>query len=162
MEKLSDPIVIGVVVAPHGVRGTVRVTGTGRHLREGVEPLVDGRRTRINRVRPTPKGFLVDLEGVTGRAEAAALKNKELLLDRRELDEPGEDEYYAEDLVGLQVVNHAGDGVGTVREVFETPAHEVLVVEAGSGEEWYLPFTHEHVSDVDIAARRLVARPPGS
>ena len=38
----SDPVEIGRVVAPHGRCGTLRVraTGSGRHLRQGVEPFV--------------------------------------------------------------------------------------------------------------------------
>ena len=157
----SDPVVIGIVVAPHGVRGTVRVraTGTGRHLREGVEPVVAGRRRRIARVRETPKGFLVDLEGVGDRSGAAAFKGEELVLDRRELDATEEGEFYVGDLVGLTAVSYAGEVVGTVEQTFETPAHEILVVRK-EGKVLYVPFTVEHVPEVDLDTRRVVVRPP--
>jgi 16S rRNA processing protein RimM len=157
----SDPVVIGVVAAPHGVRGTVRVraTGTGRHLREGVEPFVAGGRRRIARVRETPKGFLVDLEGVGDRSGAAAFKGEELILDRSELDAPEEGEFYVGDLVGLTAFGDAGEVLGTVERTFETPAHEILVVR-DEGDDLYVPFTVEHVPEVDLAARRVVVRPP--
>ena len=101
--KPSDPVVIGVVLAPHGLHGTLRVraTGSGSHLREDVEPVVAGRRRRISHVRRTPKGFLVDLEGVEDRAAAAACTGEDLVLDRSELDVPGEGLFYVGDLVGL-------------------------------------------------------------
>jgi 16S rRNA processing protein RimM len=161
VEKPSDPVVIGIVVAPHGVRGTVRVraTGSGRHLREGVEPVVAGRRRRISRVRETPKGLLVDLEGVEDRSGAAAIKGEELMLDRRVLDAPEVGEFYVGDLVGLTAVSDAGEVVGTVEETFETPAHEVLVVRKAEGV-LYVPFTLEHVPEVVLGARRVVVRPP--
>jgi 16S rRNA processing protein RimM len=157
----SDPVVIGVIVAPHGVRGTVRVraSGSGRHLREGLEPVVAGRRRRISRVRETPRGFLVDLEGVGDRSGAAAFKGEELLLDRRELDAIEEGEFYVGDLVGLTAVDNAGEILGTVEETFETPAHEILVVRK-EGDVLYVPFTLEHVPEVDLDARRVVVRPP--
>ena len=157
----SDPVVIGVVVAPHGARGTLRVrpTGSGRHLREGVEPVVAGRRRRISRVRETPKGFLVDLEGVGDRRGAAAFRGEELVLHRRELDAPEEGEFYVQDLVGLRAMSDAGEVVGTVVETFGTPAHEVLVVRKGGGV-LYVPFTLEHVPEVDLDAHRVVVRPP--
>ena len=157
----SDPVVIGVVVAPHAARGTLRVraTGSGRHLREGVEPVVAGQRRRISRVRETPKGFLVDLEGVGDRSGAAALRGEELMLDRRELDVPEKGEFYVQDLVGLRAVSEAGEVFGTVAETFETPAHEVLVVRT-EGAVLYVPFTLEHVPEVDLGTRRLVVRPP--
>jgi 16S rRNA processing protein RimM len=159
----SDPVVIGVAVAPHGVRGTLRVrpAGSGRHLREGSEPVVGGRRRRILRVRQTPKGFLIDFEGIDGREQAQALTGRELLLDRSELDAPEPDEFYVGDLVGLVAVTRSGEALGTVLETFETGAHEVLVIR-GSGPvaEHLVPFTLEHVPEVDLEEGRLVVRPP--
>ncbi|ABG04353.1 16S rRNA processing protein RimM [Rubrobacter xylanophilus DSM 9941] len=161
MGELADPVVIGTITAPHGVRGTVRVrpAGEGRHLREGLSPLVGGRRRRILRARRTPKGFLVDLEGVPDRFRAAELRGEDLLLDRSELDAPEEDEFYVADLVGLEAVDERGGALGEVIETFPTPAHEVLVVR-GEGGLLYVPFTREHVPEVDPRAGRAVVRPP--
>ncbi len=160
--RLDDPVAIGSVASPHGVRGTLRVrpTGSGRHLREGVVPVVNGERRRILKARETPKGFLVDLEGVGDRAEAASLRAVELLLDRDELDAPEEGEFYVGDLVGLDVYDGAGERMGSVADLFETPAHEVLVVRDGEGEIHYVPFTLEHVPEVDVRGGRLVVSPP--
>ena len=161
----SDPVVIGRVVAPHGWRGTLRVraTGSGNHLREGIEPFVAGRRRRISGVRSTPKGFLVDLEGVGHRSEADGLRGEALVLNRRELDTPEEDEFYVDDLIGLTAVSEAGEVLGTVAETFETPAHEVLIICEEGDEDApvrYVPFTHEHVPNLDLATRRMTVRPP--
>ena len=161
----SDPVVIGRVISPHGRRGTLRVRaiGYGRHLREGVEPFVAGRRWRISQVRQTPKGFLVDLEGLGRRSEANALKGEDLVLDSSELDAPEEDEFYVDDLVGLMAVDELGEALGIVEETFETPAHEVLVLRQPKDKDApprYVPFTCEHVPDVDLAAGRLTVRPP--
>lgn len=161
MEELSDPVVIGIVGAPHGVRGTMRVkaVGSGRHLREGVEPVVGGRRYRILRARSTPKGFLVDLESVGDRAGAAGLRGRELALDRQELDDLEQEEFYVGDLMGMRATDEAGEDLGEVAEVVETPAHEILVLESEGGQR-YVPFTLEHVPEVDRESGRLVVRPP--
>ena len=161
----SDPVVIGHVVAPHARRGTLRVraTGSGRHLREGAEPFVAGRRRRISRVRQTPKGFLVDLEDVVDRSGAASLRGEGLTLDRSELDALEEDEVYVDDLIGLTAVGESGEVYGAVQETFETPAHEVLVVrEEKDAPARYVPFTREHVPGLDLAAGRITVRPPES
>jgi 16S rRNA processing protein RimM len=162
MDELSDPVVIGVVVAPHGVRGSLRVRalGQGRHLREGTEPVVSGLRRRISAARQTSRGFLLDLEGVKSRADAKALGGEELLLDRKELDVPEEGEYYVTDLVGLTAVDDAGEVVGKVMDTFETAAHEVLVIREDDRQELYLPFTHEHIPEVDLRAGHVLIRPP--
>ncbi len=158
MEGLLDPVMIGLIVAPHGVRGTLKVKapGSGLHLREGAEPFVDGERRRILAARETPKGFLVDLEGVTSREEAARLRGTELLLDREELDAPEEDEFYVGDLVNLAAYDARGKNIGSVVDVLETPAHEVLVLRDESGAEHYVPFTFEHVPTVDPEVGRVV------
>ena len=159
----SDPVEIGRIVVPHGRRGTlkVRATGSGRHLREGVEPFVAGRRRRISQVRTTPKGYLVDLEGVGHRSEADTLRGEGLILERRELDAPEEDEFYVDDLVGLTAVGASGERLGRVEDTFETPAHEVLVVrESEDAPPIYVPFTFEHVPRVDLSGGRVSVRPP--
>jgi 16S rRNA processing protein RimM len=139
----------------------VLALGAGKHLREGKEPVVAGVRRRISSARQTPKGFLLDLEGVQSRTDAQTLRGEQLLLDREELDSTEEGEYYVADLVGLTAVSDAGEVLGTVADTFETAAHEVLVVrEEKSRQDLYVPFTIEHVPRVDLQAGRIVIRPP--
>jgi 16S rRNA processing protein RimM len=57
-------------------------------------------------------------------------------------------------------VSDAGEIFGTVGETFDTGAHEVLVIHRESGSPFYVPFTLEHVPDLDLEAARLVVRPP--
>jgi 16S rRNA processing protein RimM len=163
VDELSDPVAIGVVVALHGVRGTLRVRalGAGKHLREGKEPVVAGVRRQISSARQTPKGFLLDLEGVENRTDAQSLKGKQLLLDREELDSTEEGEFYVADLVGLTAVSDAGEILGTVADTFETAAHEVLVVrDERDRQDLLLPLTFEHVPELDLQKGRVVVRPP--
>jgi 16S rRNA processing protein RimM len=154
--------VIGVVVAPHGVGGAlkVRAVGPGKHVRKNLAPVIAGARRKIFAVRQTPKGFLVEVEGVRSREEARTLKGEELLLDRGELDAPEEGEYYVADLVGLTAVDGAGEIVGTVEDTFETAAHEVLVVREEDDGDFLVPFTLEHVPELDPQAGRITIRPP--
>ncbi len=138
----------------------VKAPGSGRHLRRGIEPLVDGVRRRILVSRQTPKGFLVDFEGIGDRDLAASLRGTEMLLDREELDSPDEEEFYVGDLAGLEVYDEAGTHVGRITDVLSTPAHEILVVRDDESAEWYVPFTHAHVPTVDPERGRVVVNLP--
>jgi 16S rRNA processing protein RimM len=162
--RLADPVPIGVVVGSHGVRGTLRVRafGSGRHFREGMEPVLGGERRRITASRETPKGFLVDVQGIGSREAVDSLRGEELLIGRDELDPPEEGEYYVADLVGLTAFNDDGEVLGVVSDTFETAAHEVLVVREQGGRDLYVPFTLEHVPDLDPESRCVVIRPPES
>ena len=163
-DGVADPVVIGIIASPHGVRGTVRVRppGSGRHLRHGIEPVVDGEQRRILASRQTPKGFLIDLEGIGDRDLAASLRGSELILDREELDAPDEEEFYVGDLVGLEVYDEAETRIGSVADILETPAHEILLIRDDEEEpaEHYVPFTYEHVPTVDPEGGRVVVNLP--
>ena len=132
----------------------VRAPGSGQHLRRGVEPVVNGERHRILVSRQTPKGFLIDLEGIDSRDLAASLRGSELILDREELDAPDEEEFYVGDLVGLEVYDETGTYIGSVVDILDTPAHEVLLVQNDEeSTEHYIPFTREHVPVIDLEGR---------
>jgi len=104
---------------------------------------------------------LLDLDGIESRSDAQPLGGEELVLDREELDAPEAGEFYVADLVGLPVIDDTGEVVGTVTDTFETAAHEVLVIrEEQDRRDIYVPFTMEHVPEVDLEAGRIVARPP--
>jgi len=162
VSDLADPVVIGIVAAPHGVRGVVKVKalGSGRHLREGVKPFVNDERRRILAARQTPNGFLVDFEGITDREEAARLRGAELVLDRGELDAPEAEEFYVGDLIGLSAYDATGTCMGSVVDLLETPVHEILVVRDARDKEHYVPFTFEHVPTVDPEGGRVVVSLP--
>ena len=110
---------IGHVVAPHGRRGTLEA----RHHPAAAPAR---RRRAIGRppqahllVRQTPKGFWW-ISKTSGTARGGRPEGEGLVLDRSELDAPGEDEVYVDDLIGLAAVGEAGEVFGTVQETFET------------------------------------------
>jgi 16S rRNA processing protein RimM len=105
---------------------------------------------------------LVDLEGVVDRDLAASLRGSELILDREELDAPDEEEFYVSDLVGLEVYDETGTHIGSVADVLETPAHEILYIRDDEDEPaaHYVPFTHEHVPTVDPEGGHVVVDLP--
>jgi 16S rRNA processing protein RimM len=49
-----------------------------------------------------------------------------------------------------------GEPIGTVKEIWETGAHDVLVVEGPDGRRVLLPAVGEFLREIDVAGRRLV------
>lgn len=100
------------------------------------------------------KGFVVQLAGVGDRDAAAALVGSEIAVDRADMPEPAEGEYYWVDLVGLTVETVDGVALGRVQRLMETGANDVLVVQGDR--ERLVPFVLEQVvKDVDLESGRI-------
>jgi 16S rRNA processing protein RimM len=89
---------------------------------------------------------LLRLEGVGSRAAAEALKGEPILVARELAPPLEEDEWWAEDLVGLRVVDGTRE-VGVVERVLSLPSCDVL--EVG---ELLIPLVSDAVRDVDVSA----------
>jgi 16S rRNA processing protein RimM len=170
--RAPDYLVVGHLSKPHGTRGELmiwpltdrpdEVFVPGRRLVLGTETgEVSDPRTEVavTESRPFRRGVLVRLEGVESRTAAEALVARYVLLAAEELGEPGEDELYYHQLLGLMVVTQAGDEVGRVREVYETEPHHLLEIR-GAERVHLVPFSREIVRMVDLEAGRLVIEPP--
>jgi len=106
--------------------------------------------------RPANDRILVRFAGTHDRAGASALTNGHLLVEEERLPDPGPGAAYNFQLIGLEVVTEEGRRIGTIAEVWPSPAHAVLVVR-GSGEV-LIPSIPEFVKAVSLAERRMTVR----
>lgn len=101
--------------------------------------------------QPHGEGWLVRMQGVRSREDAALRVGSWVEVPREALPELPMGEHYRVDLVGLRVRNVQGVELGRVQRVEDMPAHPVLVVMRGETESW-LPYTPQHVRQIDLAA----------
>jgi 16S rRNA processing protein RimM len=161
-------ILMGVFGAPQGVRGEIRVKSlTGEPGAIGAYgPLTDkgGRRAfAFESLRPLKDDMLVArLTGISTREAAETLKNLELFARRDQLPPPSEDEFYYDDLVGLEAIDAAGAPLGRVVSLMNYGAGDVLeIAPAQGGETLLLPFTKRVAPRIDFDVGRIVIEPPG-
>ena len=88
------------------------------------------------------------------RTAAEKLKGFLIAVPRSSLPQQDESEYYWTDLIGMKVVNETGEVLGTVAELLETGANDVLIVR-GSGPDVLIPFLQSVVKHVDMAAKTI-------
>ena len=69
-------------------------------------------------------------------------------------------EHYWYEWIGCAVEASDGRKLGTVKELWETGAHDVLVVEDETGRELLLPAARALLREVDVAGRRIVIEVP--
>ena len=122
------------------------------YLQKGSEikevKLVDGRRQG--------KQIISAIDGITDRDAAAALSGWEILIDKSQLPDAEEGEYYWADMVGLKVETDQGVALGVVDHLLETGANDVLVVMDGTRER-LIPFLQQQtVLKIDLENNLMV------
>ncbi|WP_332684695.1 ribosome maturation factor RimM [Bosea sp. (in: a-proteobacteria)] len=162
----SDELVLlGVIGAPHGIKGEVRIkafTGDPLALAE-YGPLTDeqGRRFEIASLRPAKEVVVARLKGVTSREGAETLNGVRLFVERSRLAAPeDEDEFLQADLVGCSVFAPDRAILGKVTAVANYGAGDLLDIETPDGRSVLMPFTKAFAPRIDIVGRRIEALPP--
>jgi len=155
---------IGRLGRPHGLEGEQGLTpctltdqellALGSFLWRG--PDGSNRTLTLATARSANQRMLVRFTEATNREGASALTNGRLYVERERLPDPGPGVAYNFQLIGLDVVTEEGRQVGTVAEIWPTPAHPVLVVH-GQGEV-LIPSIPEFVKAVSLEERRITVR----
>jgi 16S rRNA processing protein RimM len=157
-------VCLGVITAPHGVKGLVRVKSFTADPAAMTQyaPLEDaeGHAIALETVGAAKGVLLARVKGIADRDAAERLKGMRLYLPRAALPPPGDDEFYHADLLGLAV--HLSDGtlLGRVRAVHDFGAGDTLDIDRAEGGPIVIPFTRAAVPVVDIAGGRLVVELP--
>ena len=164
---MSDLILVGRVVKPHGVKGefSMKSFADSPFLFDEVDELLlapEGRRPRayaIEAIRPYKGLMLVKLEGVNDRDQAETLRGHLVHVPEQELPELEEGEFYLYEIEGFEVFDASGVQLGTVDGFLDGP-QEIWIVKPESGEDILLPANDETVREVDMDAGRITVNPP--
>jgi 16S rRNA processing protein RimM len=154
---------MGVLGRPHGVRGLVRVTSYADDLTQ-YRPLSDDKGRRFA-LRWRGEGIAEISELIDGgevkvadRTAAERLVNVRLYVDRAQLPEPEDDEYYLADLIGLAAFDAGGATLGRITAVHDYGAGASLEIAGETSA--IVPFTRACVPAVDVAAGRVTVALP--
>ncbi|HEX2581077.1 MAG TPA: ribosome maturation factor RimM [Dongiaceae bacterium] len=155
---------VGVITGAQGVKGVVRV----KSLTANPSDLLAYGEVSDARGHPlamapvgVPKGAMLNLRiaGIASREAAEALKGTELFIERNSLPTTAAEEFYACDLIGLAVRDETGAPLGTVRDVADYGAGDVLILAIGE-RVIDLPFAKAFFPEVDCRAGYVTVRLP--
>lgn len=164
----SKQILLGRITVAHGIRGEVVVHSFAAEPSDiaAYGPLADKAGTRsfaLKVVRDTGKGVVCRIAGVTDRNAAEALKGTELYVAREKLPKAGDEEFYHADLIGLRAVSPEGDLIGTVVDVQNYGAGDLIEIALeGARQTELVLFSDAFVPEVDVKGGRVVVRMPVS
>jgi 16S rRNA processing protein RimM len=164
---VNELLPVGRISKTHGLNGEVRVVLYSGNLdgitkvnrlfiyKKGHEKPIE---LKITNLRIQNNRTVVGFEGINTIEEASGLRGSIVLVDKRDLPEPKEDEYYWFQLIGLNVVTEEGSFVGTVKNLIDREPQTLLVVE-NNEKEFLIPMVDTIVQGVKLEKSEVVITP---
>ena len=141
---MPDRIALAAVAGAHGIHGELRL----KLFAQGAASLtahktlfVAGEPRRLITAKDAGKTAIARFEGVPDRSAAEALRGSLVEIDRADLPQLGEGEYYHADLIGLPCLDATGAEHGKVAAVENFGAGDLLEIERPDGKRALIPFT---------------------
>ena len=159
MEELLQ---VGVITSTHGVRGEVKVfptTDDAARFKQLKHVLLDtGREMKpleIQGVKFFKQFVILKFKGIDNINDIERYKRCPLLVERKDAVELKEDEYFIADMIGIQVETEDREVFGTLKDVMETGANDVYVIDTEEHGEVLVPAIKECILDVDVENRKM-------
>jgi 16S rRNA processing protein RimM len=158
----TDLITIGKIVAPHGVRGDIRIfplTDFPDRFHDLKEVVVeDAGELKIESARPHKKFILLKFSGIDTMDDAKRLSGKLIKVRREDAVKLPEGQYFIFDIIGLSVFTEDGEQLGVITDVLQPGSNDVYVVEQPDKSELLIPAIKEVVMKIDIVSKQMVVK----
>ena len=160
MEQLLQ---VGVISSTHGVRGEVKVfptTDDVKRFKKLKKVILDTGKEQlpleIEGVKFFKQFVILKFRGIDNINDIEKYKGKSLLVDREHAVKLKKDEYFIADMIGMDVFTEDGVLFGALKDVMETGANDVYIIEMSDGKEVLVPAIKQCILDVDIENRKMV------
>lgn len=161
---MDKEIVIGKIVAPHGVRGDIRIMPlTDRpeqFLNLSYLLLEDGRQLTVKAARFHKRMVLVSTKEITTMNDAELLRDKKILIRAEDLPPLEEGRFYVADLIGLPVFDEEGKQLGTFKDSITAGSNDVYIVAVPGGKDLLIPALKIYVQEINLQEKRIVVKLP--
>jgi 16S rRNA processing protein RimM len=156
---------IGVIASTHGIHGEVKVYPTTDSLErfKTLKDVVLVTQTKgtlslkVESVKFFKQFAILKFEGLDQIEDIQKYKGCDLMVSRENAQPLEENEYYIGDLIGMKVESDEGAFLGTLKDVLQTGANDVYVVEREDKSELLLPVIDECILDVNLETGTVVA-----
>lgn len=152
---------VGVISSTHGIRGEVKVfptTDDAQRFKTLKKVILDTGKEQISMEIQGVKFFkqfvIVKFMGIDNINDVEKYKGKSLLVAREDAVTLEDDEYYIADLIGMRVYTEEGE-FGVLKDVIETGANEVYVVESKEHGEVLIPAIRQCILDVNVKEQKM-------
>jgi 16S rRNA processing protein RimM len=157
------PITIAKIGRKFGVRGyfnLISYTSPPENILKFKQLLIKHKKTwvkyTVESIKPKNKNiFICKLEGIKTPEEASKLTNCEAAIAREQLPDLPPEDYYWVDLMHLKVNTENGQLLGTIEDIIETPANDILSIKPNTGQPILIPYTSETVTNINLDSQTM-------
>lgn len=159
---MEDILRVGVITTTHGLRGEVKVfptTDDPKRFKKLKEVLLDTgkerRKLQVESVRFQKNFVILKFKEFDSINDVEQYKKCDLYVSRKNAVKLEENENFIVDLIGMHVVLEDGTEFGIMKDVLQTGANDVYIVEMLDGREVLLPAIPECILDVDLDSETM-------
>ena len=164
METQEKLLSIGKILNFHGISGEVKVgytPGNESQLAElkEVYAVINDKTVKltINKINFHKKSALIKFNEINSVNEVLELKGALLKIEKDKLQKTlDEDEFYIDDLVGLDVYTQDSELLGRVKFVGNQGGGSILSIHDSENHEFLVPFVKDLVPTVDVKNKKIV------
>lgn len=157
---MDDYTIIGKVLKPQALKGEVRV---GPITRDATQYLTydylyigdNFEKYDIDYCRLQDGFVIVKFTAINDANTAETLRNKMLYVDKSQLGELEQGEYYIQDLIGCKVLDTNGMEYGIVTAIDDFSSVNIVTVKQG-GKELLFPFLERVILDVNVEEKTIL------
>ncbi|MFK8026767.1 MAG: ribosome maturation factor RimM [Gammaproteobacteria bacterium] len=161
--KQKEKVLLGQINGLFGVKGWIKVFSYTRPRIKIVDYqtwyLGDDfkQAKRIEQSRSQKGGVIVKLEGVDDRDSAVELLDQKIWIAGEQLTPLPENEYYWYQLIGLDVLDTENKQLGSIKDLIETGANDVMVIRGKGKTEHLIPYIQGQViKSIDLERNCMV------
>ena len=159
---MEDRFQVGVITSTHGVRGEVKVfptTDDSKRFKRLKEVILDtGKEEKvleIEGVKFFKNMVILKFKGYDNINDIEKYRQCSLYVTRANAVRLRRNEYFVADLIGMDVFLEDGSHFGTLKDVMETGANDVYVMETLTGKEVLVPAIKDCILKVEPEEGRM-------
>ena len=162
-----DLFAIGEIVKTRGLRGCLKVFSYAKTQKKFAglkfiyieKPAGQKNRHNIRKINVSGKFLFIELEGIDDVESAGRFVGCMIFVPKELFPDLAEDEYYWQDIIGLNVFSEEGKHLGRIESVFPTGSNDVYVCKGGP-REILLPAIADVIRQIDIPRGIMTVKVP--
>ncbi len=151
----NNYLIIGKIGKPHGLKGEFIIhfyldrdedpSFTEFYIKQGNDYVIFQGLT----IKLAGNHYLGKIQGVDAREKAHEYCNLDLYINRNDLPETNEDEYYYTDLIG-SICYYEGDVLGKLEDIHNFGSSDLFGIKTNTGKYIYIPYLKDLLQEINI------------